>query len=42
MLLNSAAVASSDILKTLVRFLEDHPQAGIIGACLFDFLGQLL
>jgi len=40
--LNPDAVASPDALKTLVRFLDDHPQAGIVGARLIDPLGQPL
>ncbi|MEX2490375.1 MAG: glycosyltransferase family 2 protein [Nitrospirales bacterium] len=40
--LNPDAVASPDALKTLVTFLEDHPQAGIVGARLIDPLGQPL
>lgn len=41
-LLNPDAVASPDALKTLVTFLKDHPQAGIVGARLIDPLGQPL
>lgn len=41
-LLNPDAVTSPGALKTLVTFLEDHPQAGIVGARLINPLGQPL
>jgi N-acetylglucosaminyl-diphospho-decaprenol L-rhamnosyltransferase len=41
-LLNPDAVASPHALKKVIAFLEDHPQAGIVGASLTDLLGQPL
>ena len=41
-LLNPDAVASPHALKKIITFLEDHPQAGIVGASLTDLFGQPL